>query len=115
MFRRLESDDTETLWTRDYRIGLAQGLLFDPDEQPTVTPRSLQDALMAIDPLPECADDINGLVDRIIGSTAAGTISSDEIPASALSDFVAGRIAVRPQGEHPALRRLTEHIDPQSS
>ena len=108
----LESDDTESLWTPDYRIGLAQGLLFDPDEQPTVGDQSLRDALMALDPLPDCSKDLGELVERIVTNTEEGTIAAD-VPASyQLEKFINSRAEVRPEPEHAALKRLAEHVQP---
>lgn len=108
----LESDDTEELWTPEYRIGLAHGLLFDPDEQPTVRDQSLRDALMALDPLPDCSKDLDALVERIVTSTAEGTIAAD-VPASyELEEFINTRIEVRPEQEHPSLKRLAKHVQP---
>lgn len=108
----LESDDTENLWTPDYRIGLTQGLLFDPDEQPTVRDQSLRDALMALDPLPDCSKDLDEVVERIVTSTEEGTIAAD-VPASyELERFINSRIGVRPEPEHAALKRLAGHVQP---
>lgn len=105
----LESDDTETLWTPQYRIGLAHGLLFDPDEQPTVTDPSLRAALMALDPLPDCSDDLDEFVERIVTSTGYGKLA--DAPASVdLEMFVNSRIDVRPAAEHAALKRLANHV-----
>ncbi|WP_165956477.1 abortive infection family protein [Kribbella antibiotica] len=108
----LESDDTEAMWTPDYRIGLAQGLLFDPDERHTVRDQTLRDALMALDPIPECMADLEELVNRIVTSTEEGKIAADAAETSALNRFVLSRIVVRPTGEHAALRRLAAHVQP---
>lgn len=108
----LESDDTDKLWTPDYRIGLAQGLLFDPDEQPTVRDHSLRDALMALDPLPDCSTDLAELVDRIVTSTEQGTIAADVADSHDLEKFIESRIDVRPDPERPALNRLAKHVQP---
>jgi hypothetical protein len=108
----LESDDTEALWTPDYRIGLAHGLLFDPDERPTVRDQSLRDSLMALDPIPDCSVDLEELVDRIVTSTEEGQIAADVPASSELKSFVLSRIRVRPAGEHAPLRRLAEHVQP---
>ncbi|MFF2267331.1 hypothetical protein ACFVTZ_03635 [Cellulosimicrobium cellulans] len=104
----VDSDDTETLWTPDYRLGLANGLLFDPAELPTVTDRSVRDGLMALDPLPDCTEELTGLVNRIVGSTREGTVATED--PGGLREFVMERANVRPETERPALERLATHI-----
>jgi hypothetical protein len=72
-----DSADIVTLWTPDYRIGLANGLLFDTNEQPTVGDQSRRDALMLLDPLPDCSADVGELVNRITTGTAEGMIATE--------------------------------------
>lgn len=72
--------------------------------------QSLQDALMVLDPLPDCSSELTDLVTRIVSSTDAGEISSDSASSVSLRDFVLGRIDVRPETEHEGLKRLAEHV-----
>jgi hypothetical protein len=50
----LASDDLMT-WPRDYRIGVAYGLWFDPDGRVTLTPESAEEDLLVLDPVADCA------------------------------------------------------------
>ncbi|HEY8788331.1 MAG TPA: hypothetical protein VIM10_04225 [Actinopolymorphaceae bacterium] len=108
----LDSDDTATMWTADYRIGLAQGLLFDAQERPTVTDESLRNSLTAFDPLPQRPEELDALVDRVVTSTTAGRIARDAAGSFELAAFVRSRIQVRPLDEHRALERLILHVNP---
>lgn len=106
----LESDDTEALWTPDYRIGLASGLLFDPDERPTVRDQALRDALVALDPLPDCSAELETLVDRIVTSTEGDTLAADMAAPLDLEKFILDRVEVRPESERASLERLAQHV-----
>jgi hypothetical protein len=59
----LESDTLST-WPRGYRLSIAYGLWFDPDGVLTLTPRSLEDALHVLEPVPDGADDLMGVGDQ---------------------------------------------------
>lgn len=109
----LASDDTSQLWTRQYRIGLAHGLLFDLDEQPTFYDYSLRNALSALTPLPELAIELNELIDEVINSSAPGRFISGLRESFNLKQFILDQMKKRPDQEHTALLRLAEHVQPQ--
>lgn len=107
----LASDDLAT-WPRDYRIGLAYGLWFDPDDRITVTPRSVQDALQVLDPVPDHAVELGDWVHRLAASRVRGGLSGDWSADLAIENFVRNRIPLRPRAEQDALRVLANHITP---
>lgn len=106
----LGSDDLH-VWPAGYRLGLTQGLWFDPEERPTVTPESIRDGLTVMDPVPDCADDLAELVGRIATGTESGLpgAAAEEVASSVR--FVRDRVRFRPQAEHAALTRLADHIE----
>lgn len=110
----LNSDDTET-WPPAYRLGLAQGLWFAPDDRPTVTAGSIRDGLTVLDPLPDCSDELDELIGRIITETEPGLPNDDLKDAVAAARFVRDRVPARPAAEAVALSRLAEHIEPRQS
>ncbi|MFV8243428.1 hypothetical protein [Mycolicibacterium peregrinum] len=61
---RLESDNLGT-WPQDYQIGLAYGLLFDRDGNVTMTADTAEDAVLALDPLSGCTDELATMVTGI--------------------------------------------------
>ncbi|OMQ28577.1 hypothetical protein BK799_29650 [Rhodococcus sp. D-1] len=105
----LASDSLST-WPRDYRIGLAHGLWFDPDGHLTLTPASVQEALSVLEPVPDCADDLAGWVDQIETLRPPGELSGDFGPDYQAQQFVLGRITARPSAERSALKRLAANI-----
>ena len=107
----LASDSLET-WPRDYRVGLAHGLWFGPDGRLTLTPISIQEALTALEPVSDRADDLTKLVEQIEAVRPTGALSGDFQQDSAAHQFVQGRLVVRPAEEYPALQRLARNIDP---
>lgn len=46
----IDSADLD-VWPAQYRLGLAQGCLFDPDEQPTIWPRTIATAVKVLAPV----------------------------------------------------------------
>jgi hypothetical protein len=108
----LASDDLST-WPRDYRIGLAYGLWFNPDDQITLTTESVPWALGVLEPVPDTAPDLSELVDRIAHARTPGGLTDDWAAAYAAARFVRSRIAVRPPEEAPALRKLAANLEPE--
>jgi hypothetical protein len=109
----LESDDL-VVWPRDYRLGLAFGLWFSPEDHLTLTLRSLQDALTVLDPVPDAASELTEMVDRIVAARPPGGLTGQWGADYEAAQLVRGRITVRPQDEADALRRLADVIDPGS-
>jgi hypothetical protein len=108
----LESDDLST-WPRDYRIGLAYGLWFDPAGGLTLTTRSLEDALRVLEPVPDGATDLADWVARIVERRFPGGLGDDFTASLAAEQFVRRWITFRPADEHPALAALAENIKPE--
>ncbi|MCJ0905254.1 abortive infection family protein [Rhodococcus sp. ARC_M6] len=104
------ASDSLLTWPRDYRIGLAHGLWFDPDGNLTLTPASVQEALSVLEPVPDCADDLTGWVDQIEAVRPPGELSGGFGPDNRAQQFVLGRIAARPAAERSALKRLAANI-----
>lgn len=106
----LSSDDL-SVWPAAYRIGLTHGLWFDPNEWPTVTATSIREGLTVLDPVPDCSQDLDELVQRIVTSTEPGLPGETEQDVAAVAGFVRDRVRVRPEAEQPALARLADHIE----
>lgn len=100
----LGSDDLST-WPRDYRLGLAYGLWFDPDGGLTLTPRSLEDALRVLEPVPDGAADLADWVTRIAELRCPGGLSEEYTPSMQATQFVRRWMTFRPAEEHQALTR----------
>ncbi|ANN17241.1 hypothetical protein SD37_17380 [Amycolatopsis orientalis] len=107
----LASDDLNT-WPRDYRLGLAYGLWFDTVGALTLTPRSAEEALQVLGPVPDGADDLAEWVTRISELRAPGQLSDDYSASKAAKEAVRRRTAFRPAAEHQALAALAENIEP---
>jgi hypothetical protein len=107
----LGSDDLNT-WPRDYRLGLAYGLWFDPNGGLTLTPGSLEDALRVLEPVPDGAGDLADWVTRIAQMRTPGGLSEDFAVSRAAEQFLRRWIPLRPTEEHLALGALAEHIKP---
>ncbi|WP_344870840.1 hypothetical protein [Allokutzneria multivorans] len=108
----LASDDLNT-WPRDYRIGLAYGLWFAPDDRVTLMPQSLREALKVLEPVADCADDLTEWVDRIIRATVPGGFASTSWQENfSAARFVENHLALRPPEERPALAALANHLEP---
>lgn len=50
--------DTLTDWPREYRLGLVQGLWFDPQGQPTLTSSTLLDGIRILNPIPDSSAEL---------------------------------------------------------
>lgn len=107
----LQSDDLLE-WPRDYRLGVAFGLWFDPEDRLTLTPQSVQDGLSMLDPVPDAAEDLASMIDRIVSSRRPGGLTDDWNTNYNVRQFVEGRIPLRPAAEKPALMELALNLDP---
>jgi hypothetical protein len=107
-----DSDDLLT-WPRDYRLGLVAGLWFDVDGRITLTPRSLEDALAVLEPVPNCGDELAALVDQVIRLRVPGGLTGDWPADRAAEQAVRHRIGIWPPDLGPALERLADHIKPE--
>lgn len=107
----LQSSDL-VAWPREYRLGLAFGLWFDPDDRLTLTPKSVRDALDVLDPVPDAAADLAEMVDRIVAVRPPGGLTGDWRDDYGTAQFVTTRGSLRPVEERPVLLKLTENINP---
>lgn len=108
----LASDDLNT-WPRDYRLGLAYGLWFDPAGGLSLTVHSLEDALRVLEPVPDGANDLTEWVARIGQLRLPGGLGEDYGASMAAEQFVRRWLTFRPAEEHPALVALAENIKPE--
>jgi hypothetical protein len=106
----LESDDLVT-WPRDYRIGVAYGLWFDPDGRLTLTPESAREALIVLDPVADCAADLDDWVARIASARSGSTPAWDP-KTYEIGQFIRGWVESRPVEERGALIALADLINP---
>ncbi|ORB68566.1 abortive infection family protein [Mycolicibacterium tusciae] len=106
----LSSDDLAT-WPRDYRVGVAYGLWFDPDGNVTLTPESAREALLVLDPVADCSADLTDWVSRIV-MARAGISYERTMSAYEISEFIRDRTASRPPEERAALVSLADVINP---
>jgi hypothetical protein len=106
------SDDLLT-WPRDYRIGLASGLWFDVDGRTTLTPKSLEDALAVLEPVPDSGRELAELVDQIDRSRMRGGLTGEWTTDHAAELAVRHRINTWPPDLTDSLQRLADHISPE--
>ena len=115
MERCRDSDDLAA-WPRDYRVGLANGLWFSRDDRLTMTPASVQNALMVLDPVDAAGAELTDLINRAMRARAVSRpregLSGEWGPDTAVTFFVRNRIPLRPEAERDALQRLADAIDP---
>ena len=105
----LTSDDL-AIWPRDYRIGVAYGLWFDPDGRSTITPSSAREALLVLDPVADCGAELAVWVTRIVSSDR-GTSEWDGQRAE-IAQFIRERLGSRPPNEHDPLTALADMFSP---
>ncbi|MFV9454698.1 hypothetical protein ACNJ7E_14780 [Rhodococcus sp. NM-2] len=107
----LASDDLNT-WPRDYRIGLAYGLWFDPDNRLTLTSQSLKDALQVLEPVPDCMTEIEEWVARIKSEPVPSSLAAPWSVSHAAAEDIRSRIPRRSAEEGAALAALADHLNP---
>lgn len=106
----LESDDLR-LWPRDYRLGLTQGLWFNLADRCTLTPRSMREGLLVLDPVSDAGDALQEIVERVLASRPKGPlVGNDPSETWAAEEFLQSRISLRPPAEGAALTSLKDHI-----
>lgn len=72
----------------------------------------MQDALSLLDPIPDAAEDLAAMVDRIITARQPGGLTVDWNTNYNVRQFAEGRIPLRPAAEKPALMELALNLDP---
>lgn len=108
----LASDSLAAPWTTEYRMGLARGLWFAADESPTITPRTIREALSVLDPVPDTVDFLVELCREAVATTLPGLPSvADRLAVVAAAEFVRGRAIERPAFEEGVHFMLAHHLD----
>lgn len=105
----VDSDDLTT-WPAGYRIGLLRGLWFSPEGNPTVTDASIRDALVVLDPLPDCAVELEEQVTRLRNAPQAPHVDQDQLDLRGTAAWVRQRIADRPESERSPLEALADYL-----
>jgi hypothetical protein len=104
------NDNDLRRWPASYRVGVANGLLFSPDELPTVTTRNLRDALEVCTPVSEESDDIAALLARVRASRAPGPLPGDPQAQAGLLWFVEQTAGSRSTDEQEAWNAIADHL-----
>ncbi|WP_152185570.1 hypothetical protein [Segeticoccus rhizosphaerae] len=104
------SDNDLDRWPSAYRVGVAQGLLFSPDELPTITSGNIHQALEICIPVLEEAEEIAALLGRVVVTLAPGSIPGDEPSNRDLLWFLEQNVDGRPSSEQPAWRAVVRHL-----
>lgn len=97
-------------WPPAYRLGVARGLLFGPDERPTLTAYNLLQSLQVCAPLTESATEVSELLDRVIRSSLPGPMPGDPRTVADLLAYVDQHQQVRPADEQPRWTALGRHL-----
>lgn len=99
-------------WPVDYRLGLMQGLWFDLQDHPTVTPESIRKGLEVLKWVPDAGPLLQDLVSRVTSATPTGFTAVDWTVASSTVEFVKAVAQNRSEGEAAQLSRLAQHLEP---
>jgi hypothetical protein len=97
-------------WPGNYRVGVANGLLFSPDELPTVTVSNVHQALQICIPVMDAPDEIATLLRRVMAARAPGPLPGDPQPNLDLLWFVEQNSSNRPGGEQAAWSAFARHL-----
>lgn len=105
--------DNLTNWPADYRIGVAQGLMFSPDGRCTATRQWIPLALQVIAPVENAAGELDPIFEDVIRATPY------DIPEAPAADrqravVVMRRLAQSSPLTPPTLERLAGHTRGQS-
>lgn len=109
---RAAVEDPENLsaWPAVYRIGAAFGLLFAPDERPTITAHSLHRALQLCLPLTAEATETSTLIGRVMASRPPGPMPGTSEQNTTLLWFVQQNAASRPPADQASWYALRAHL-----
>jgi hypothetical protein len=97
-------------WPAAYRLGVAAGLLFSPEELPTITARNMHQALEICGPVTDDADDIGTIIERVISARPPGWLPGEDPENRDLVWFVEQSVPGRPASEQAAWAGLARHI-----
>jgi hypothetical protein len=103
-------DPDLTRWPVAYRIGVATGLLFSPEELPTFTARNLNQALEVCVPVSQASDEIAALIRRVMETQPPGPFPGETRDNTNLIRFIEQTATKRPQEEQIFWTDLATHI-----
>lgn len=104
------ADPDLTRWPAAYRIGVATGLLFSPEELPTFTARNLYQAMEVCAPVTDASEEIISLIRRVMDIQPPGPLPGEVEDNAKLVWFLERAAASRPQEEQAAWAALAEHL-----
>ncbi|CPR79536.1 Uncharacterised protein [Mycobacteroides abscessus] len=107
MYACQESDDT-TIWPRDYRIGLVDGLWFSIDGKLTMTPESALDGVKILEPLADCSEELA----RLVGRLPSESVNEFDPDTHEAAQAIRARIPSRPHPEAAPLNALADFVSP---
>lgn len=97
-------------WPAPYRLGVARGLLFAPDERTTFTARNLLQALQVALPVLDAPEELRELIQAVLQAVPPGQLPGDPQSAAALTWLVDQNAPTRPAGEQAAWTALGWHL-----
>ncbi|MEV6283474.1 hypothetical protein [Kribbella sp. NPDC051770] len=109
------ADDDLQHWPAGYRLGVASGLLFSPDEIPTVAAWNLRLALRICLPVTDAPDEITILLRRVMATRAPGPLPGDQPANADLLWFVEQNAGSRPRSESGAWSELARYLRGEST
>jgi hypothetical protein len=97
-------------WPPAYRLGVARGLLFGPDERPTLTAHNLLQALEVCTPLTMSSTEINELLHRVFKSSRPGSLPGDPHTSADLLTYLDQHQQFRPPEEQNSWIMIGLHL-----
>lgn len=104
------NDPDLTRWPAPYRLGVARGLLFTPDERSTFTAQNVLHALQICLPVLDAPEEIGGLICEVLQTVPPGNLPGDPQSTLALTWLVDQNSLKRPPTEQPAWAALGAHL-----
>lgn len=105
----LTSADMEE-WPAPYRVGVANGLLFDPAGNATITANRLLRALQICLPATTTNDDLAVLIGQVITATPSGMVAGDAEELTELRALIERQAPLRPANEKASWESLGRHL-----
>jgi len=103
-------DDSLERWPMPYRLGVANGLLFTPEELPTITTHNLLQALQICEPVRDAPAEMSDVLNRVSASRPPGPMPGTAEDATTIIWLAERATTQRPQDEREAWRRLLDHL-----
>lgn len=106
----IASDDL-SVWPENYRYGLLTGLWFSPTGKPTITPSSIKDGILALDPIPDSSVVLSARIDEVCDSTDPGLPECDAEAVEEIVSWLNKHAKYRPASEAESLKKLRDHLN----